>query len=102
MKLENPAACIHVIVYYFVGFWVHESSYLLLFFVREELLIDTDSIRTTSAYNIPSKLPLEAMPESAPAGPKPSSSVKLVLLGEAAVGKVGCICRKGGIFINMV
>lgn len=28
------------------------------------------------------------MPEAAPAGTKPSSSVKLVLLGEAAVGKV--------------
>jgi Ras-related protein Rab-5C len=41
------------------------------------------------------------MPESAPAGSKPSSSVKLVLLGEAAVGKVGYLRRNGGININM-
>jgi Ras-related protein Rab-5C len=31
------------------------------------------------------------MPEASPAGSKPSSSVKLVLLGEAAVGKVRMI-----------
>lgn len=32
------------------------------------------------------------MAESAAAPPKPSSSVKLVLLGEAAVGKVWVFC----------
>ncbi|EED19959.1 RAB GTPase Vps21/Ypt51, putative [Talaromyces stipitatus ATCC 10500] len=36
------------------------------------------------------------MPESAPAGSKPSSSVKLVLLGEAAVGKSSLVLR----FVN--
>ncbi|OKL60626.1 hypothetical protein UA08_04088 [Talaromyces atroroseus] len=36
------------------------------------------------------------MPEAAPAGSKPSSSVKLVLLGEAAVGKSSLVLR----FVN--
>ncbi|KAH8692722.1 putative rab GTPase Vps21/Ypt51 [Talaromyces proteolyticus] len=36
------------------------------------------------------------MSDSAPAGPKPSSSVKLVLLGEAAVGKSSLVLR----FVN--
>lgn len=39
---------------------------------------------------------LDEMPESAPAGSKPSSSVKLVLLGEAAVGKSSLVLR----FVN--
>lgn len=32
--------------------------------------------------------------------PKPSSSVKLVLLGEAAVGKVGIICHSAAVSVG--
>ena len=43
---------------------------------------------TTLPATLPSLLYLHMMADNAAAPPKPSSSVKLVLLGEAAVGKV--------------